>query len=166
MSNSTEDIEATQRAQDFQLGWYNLDSTSNEHIQKNTLLFFLSWKILVLSFWHACKFLVGWTIRFMDPLFFGDYPASMRKRVGHRLPRFSPVQSALIKGSFDFVGINHYTTYYAQQNVTNLIGVVLNDTIADSGALTVRKLNVLQPPMCCRLVQTLLTKWLMFFFFI
>lgn len=125
-------------------------NTAEHTPKKKTLcLFFLLWKILVLAFWHAYKFLVGWTIRFMDPLLFGDYPASMRKRVGQRLPRFSPVQSALIKGSFNFVGINHYTTYYAQQNVTNLIGVVLNDTIADSGATTVRKLNVLQPVMCC-----------------
>ncbi|OVA18903.1 Glycoside hydrolase [Macleaya cordata] len=93
-TNSTEDIEATQRAQDFQFGW------------------------------------------FMDPLFFGDYPSSMRNRAGSRLPRFSNAEAALVKGSLDFVGINHYTTYYAKNNSTNLIGNLLNDTLADSGAIT------------------------------
>ncbi|PWA48254.1 beta-glucosidase 34 [Artemisia annua] len=49
-------------------------------------------------------------IWFLDPIMFGDYPSSMRTRVGDRLPRFSKVQSNLLKGSLDFVGINHYTT--------------------------------------------------------
>ncbi|KAI7748197.1 hypothetical protein M8C21_002906 [Ambrosia artemisiifolia] len=93
-TNKTEDIEATQRAQDFQLGW------------------------------------------FLDPIMFGDYPTSMRTRVGDRLPRFSKLQSALLKGSIDFVGINHYTTWYAWHNSTSIIGTFLNDSIADSGAIT------------------------------
>ena len=63
----------------------------------------------------------------------------MRSRVGGRLPTFSASESASVKGSLDFVGINHYTTFYAYHNSTNIIGVVLNDSIADSGAFTVRK---------------------------
>lgn len=70
---------------------------------------------------------------------FGDYPSSMRSRVGSRLPRFSNSEAALLKGSLDFVGINHYTTFYAQHNSSNLLGVLLNDSLADSGAITLRK---------------------------
>lgn len=73
---------------------------------------------------------------------FGDYPSSMRERVGDRLPKFSAAESSLLKGSLDFVGINHYTTYYARNNKTNIIGFLLNDALADSGTITLRKLNI------------------------
>jgi hypothetical protein len=51
--------------------------------------------------------------RFMDPLTNGDYPHTMRSLVGDRLPKFSREQSEMIKGSFDFLGLNYYTTNYA-----------------------------------------------------
>nr|APR63783.1 hydroxyisourate hydrolase family protein [Populus tomentosa] len=96
-TNRTKDIEAAQRAQDFQLGW------------------------------------------FIEPLILGDYPISMRNRVGDRLPKFTKNDAALVKGSLDFVGINHYTTFYARSNdslLGDVIGKVLNDSVADSGAIT------------------------------
>ncbi|PKI44438.1 hypothetical protein CRG98_035170, partial [Punica granatum] len=74
--------------------------------------------------------------KLLDPLTFGDYPSSMKTRVGSRLPKFSQSESALVKGSLDFVGINHYTTYYAKANISNAIGVLFNDSLADSGAIT------------------------------
>ncbi|KAL0358156.1 UNVERIFIED_CONTAM: Beta-glucosidase 6 [Sesamum calycinum] len=74
--------------------------------------------------------------RFIEPLIHGDYPRSMRTRVGTRLPKFSQAQAAQVKGAFDFIGINHYTTWYANENNTNVIGVLLNDSLADSGAFT------------------------------
>lgn len=36
----------------------------------------------------------------------------MRKEVGDRLPFFTKDEAALLQGSLDFVGINHYTTRY------------------------------------------------------
>ncbi|TVU47945.1 hypothetical protein EJB05_07563 [Eragrostis curvula] len=94
MTNTTIDIEAAKRAQEFQLGW------------------------------------------FADPFFFGDYPASMRTRVGDRLPKFTSDEAALVKGALDFMGINHYTTYYTRHNNTNIVGQLLHDTLADTGTIS------------------------------
>ncbi|CAN0902071.1 Beta-glucosidase 24 [Linum grandiflorum] len=58
---------------------------------------------------RAIDFLIGW---FMDPLATGKYPTSMRALVGKRLPKFSEEESKMLKGSFDFVGLNYYTTQY------------------------------------------------------
>uniref|UniRef100_A0A6N2N1G1 Beta-glucosidase n=1 Tax=Salix viminalis TaxID=40686 RepID=A0A6N2N1G1_SALVM len=51
---------------------------------------------------------------FMDPLTNGDYPRNMHDFVGGRLPKFTTEESEMVKGSYDFIGINYYTTYYAQ----------------------------------------------------
>ena len=51
--------------------------------------------------------------RFMDPLTNGEYPHSMRSLVGERLPKFTKLQSKLVKGSFDFIGLNYYSSNYA-----------------------------------------------------
>ncbi|PQQ08278.1 beta-glucosidase 13 [Prunus yedoensis var. nudiflora] len=52
-------------------------------------------------------------VRFMDPITSGHYPHSMQVLVGHRLPKFKEEDSKLLAGSFDFLGLNYYTTYYA-----------------------------------------------------
>jgi beta-galactosidase len=59
------------------------------------------------------EFFMGW---FADPLYHGDYPESMRARVGDRLPVFTSDEVAMIKGSCDFFGLNHYTTMYAAED--------------------------------------------------
>ncbi|RVW48656.1 Beta-glucosidase 12 [Vitis vinifera] len=59
---------------------------------------------------RALDFMFGW---FMDPLTNGDYPHSMRSLVGSRLPKFSKEQSMMVKGSYDFLGLNYYTANYA-----------------------------------------------------
>ncbi|RWR72709.1 Non-cyanogenic beta-glucosidase [Cinnamomum micranthum f. kanehirae] len=53
---------------------------------------------------------------FMDPLYRGDYPTSMRSLVGQRLPKFTKEQSRMVNGSFDFIGLNYYTANYAVNN--------------------------------------------------
>ncbi|KAJ4810412.1 Beta-glucosidase [Rhynchospora pubera] len=49
----------------------------------------------------------GW---YLDPIFFGDYPETMRKRLGDRLPNFSERERENLRNSVDFVGLNHYTS--------------------------------------------------------
>ncbi|EQC24957.1 beta-glucosidase [Saprolegnia diclina VS20] len=60
---------------------------------------------------RAVLFDLGW---FADPIYFGDYPEVMKTRLGDRLPRFTPEESALLKGSNDFFGLNHYSTAYVE----------------------------------------------------
>ncbi len=60
---------------------------------------------------RALEFFLAW---FADPVFkTGDYPAVMRDRLGDRLPKFTPEESAALLGSADFFGLNHYTTMFA-----------------------------------------------------
>ena len=54
--------------------------------------------------------------RFMHPLTYGDYPVSMTKSLGNRLPKFRHEQSKSLKESYDFIGINYYSTYYSISN--------------------------------------------------
>ncbi|MCL7049667.1 hypothetical protein MKW94_022452 [Papaver nudicaule] len=68
LTHSVEDVAATQRANDFYMGW------------------------------------------FAGPFVFGDYPESMKRNVGSRLPSFTPYEAKLVKGSCDFFGLNHYAS--------------------------------------------------------
>lgn len=60
---------------------------------------------------RALVFNTGWML---DPLVFGDYPSEMRQYHGSELPRFSAAEVEHVKGSIDFIGINHYTSLYAK----------------------------------------------------
>ncbi|MCO5611717.1 hypothetical protein L7F22_065975 [Adiantum nelumboides] len=87
---------------------------------------------------RALDFELGW---FLHPLVFGDYPKSMRDMVGGRLPTFTAeVSSNNLKGSFDFVGINHYTTYFAHNSKFALLEELLEDN-PDSQVVTPFKRN-------------------------
>jgi len=55
------------------------------------------------------EFSIGW---FSDPIYHGDYPKSMRAQLGDRLPSWDPEDIALVKGSNDFYGMNHYCANY------------------------------------------------------
>jgi beta-glucosidase len=61
------------------------------------------------------EFSISW---FADPIYLGNYPASMRKQLGSRLPEWTPEEIGLVKGSNDFYGMNHYTANYIKHKTT------------------------------------------------
>lgn len=50
--------------------------------------------------------------RYLDPIFFGDYPKTMCERLGDHLPKLSEKDRENLGNSIDFVGLNHYTTRF------------------------------------------------------
>ncbi|KAL5055816.1 hypothetical protein RYX36_036498 [Vicia faba] len=78
---------------------------------------------------RATDFMFGW---FMDPLTNGDYPKTMRGLVKSRLPKFSKEQSRLLNGSFDFIGINYYSSGYASDapQLRNVNASYLTDSLS------------------------------------
>ncbi|CAN1761068.1 Beta-glucosidase 13, partial [Linum perenne] len=50
--------------------------------------------------------------RYMGPITSGSYPENMVKLVGKRLPKFLIEESRILKGSYDFLGLNYYTSSY------------------------------------------------------
>lgn len=51
--------------------------------------------------------------RFLDPIILGDYPAEMRKILGPTLPEFTLKQKKKLHATkLDFIGLNHYSTWY------------------------------------------------------
>jgi len=66
---------------------------------------------------RALRFKHGW---FFQPIYSGDYPDVMREYVDRRsaeegrntsrLPSFTDDEKTMLAGSFDFLGVNHYTT--------------------------------------------------------
>ncbi|XP_004301037.1 PREDICTED: beta-glucosidase 27-like [Fragaria vesca subsp. vesca] len=59
---------------------------------------------------------------------YGDYPKVMRHLVKERLPCFTEEEKSLVKGSFDFIGINYYTTRYGKNDPASQA----NDDLATS----------------------------------
>lgn len=55
----------------------------------------------------------------MEPMVFGDYPFIMKALVRDVLPTFTDEQKNLVKGSFDFIGVNYYTSRYAASLALN-----------------------------------------------
>lgn len=69
----------------------------------------------------------------IDPLVFGDYPEIVKRNVGTRLPAFTGEESERVKGSFDFIGLNHYYTVSVKDN-PSILGLhrgLFTDVAAD-----------------------------------
>ncbi|TVU45488.1 hypothetical protein EJB05_04977, partial [Eragrostis curvula] len=58
---------------------------------------------------RARDFYIGW---YLDPLINGHYPQIMQDLLKDRLPRFTPEQAKLVKGSADYIGLNEYSGRY------------------------------------------------------
>ncbi|CAN1186931.1 Beta-glucosidase 42 [Linum perenne] len=55
-------------------------------------------------------FQLGW---YLHPLYYGEYPSSMREILGNTLPKFSDEEKQLmLQNAMDFVGLNHYTSRF------------------------------------------------------
>ncbi|KAF2319488.1 hypothetical protein GH714_016329 [Hevea brasiliensis] len=52
----------------------------------------------------------------MDPLTYGQYPRRVKDLVGDRLPKFTDEETRLLRKSYDFLGLQYYTSYYAKPN--------------------------------------------------
>lgn len=74
----------------------------------------------------------------MEPLLHGDYPISMKRNAGERIPAFTNAESKQVKGSYDFIGVIHYTNI----NVTDdpgTLNIKLRDYTADMAAKLICK---------------------------
>nr|AAD45834.1 beta-glucosidase [Orpinomyces sp. PC-2] len=61
----------------------------------------------------AAEFRIGW---YSDPPMVGDYPKSVKERMGKDLPEFTEEEKKILKGSSsDFLGWNTYTAHWAAQ---------------------------------------------------
>ncbi|KAF2590888.1 hypothetical protein F2Q70_00039430 [Brassica cretica] len=84
------------------------------------------------------EFFLGW---FMGPLTNGTYPQIMIDTVRNRLPSFTPEESKLVKGSYDFIGLNYYVTQYVQPS-PNHLDWANHTAMMDAGAtLTYRNIS-------------------------
>ncbi|XP_066348367.1 probable inactive beta-glucosidase 14 isoform X2 [Miscanthus floridulus] len=66
---------------------------------------------------RALSFDTAW---FLDPCFFGDYPDQMRQILGPNLPKFTEGEKQLLRNKIDFIGINHYDTFYVKDCIYSL----------------------------------------------
>ncbi|KAK3024850.1 hypothetical protein RJ639_045067 [Escallonia herrerae] len=60
---------------------------------------------------RAQSFFMNW---FLDPIILGIYPAEMQGILGSLLPVFSKSDQEKLKNGLDFIGINHYTSFYSK----------------------------------------------------
>ncbi|KAM1100092.1 hypothetical protein ACFX2I_006636 [Malus domestica] len=90
---------------------------------------------------RAMDFYFGW---FLNPLVFGDYPDVMKKIAGSRLPVFTSLESRSVMGSFDFIGVNHYSTSYVK-DYTSILKMEIRDYTADSAVLMLALQNDTSP---------------------
>ncbi|XP_012263148.2 myrosinase 1-like [Athalia rosae] len=83
----------------------------------------------------AFEFSCGWI---SHPIYIGDYPKLMKDKVAQfskdagftesQLPVFSPAEIARIKGTSDYFGMNHYTSFLVEQVPDSESNLLLRDS--------------------------------------
>lgn len=58
--------------------------------------------------------------QYADPIFLGDYPDSVKQRTS--IPLLTDSDKAALKGSVDWFALNHYTSYYVQDDPSGVSG--------------------------------------------
>ncbi|GMN49847.1 hypothetical protein TIFTF001_019012 [Ficus carica] len=85
------------------------NSTADKIAAERAQSFFLNWLISCLP--------VDW---FLDPIIRGKYPAEMEQILGSVLPKFSTSDKQKLElPGLDFIGINHYTSYYVKDCIAS-----------------------------------------------
>ncbi|GAB2287685.1 hypothetical protein Dimus_022051 [Dionaea muscipula] len=116
-----------QRYQASQKGVIGMSISSNWYLpMKNTTADFK-------AVTRAYDFMTGW---FLEPTTNGDYPETMRTIVGSRLPNFTKQQSEMLKHSYDFFGLNYYTSSYAADDNSSSSSTELSYTTDNHVTLT------------------------------
>ncbi|XP_020226797.1 beta-glucosidase 46 [Cajanus cajan] len=66
---------------------------------------------------RAQSFNIKWIL---DPILFGKYPKEMEMILGTILPKFSSNDKAKLRRGLDFIGINHYASYYVRDCISTV----------------------------------------------
>ncbi|KAK7264503.1 hypothetical protein RJT34_32112 [Clitoria ternatea] len=66
---------------------------------------------------RARAFTANWIL---DPILFGKYPKEMEMVLGTNLPEFSSKDKAKLKRGVDFIGLNHYASYYVRDCISSV----------------------------------------------
>ena len=79
----------------------------------------------------------------------GDYPFIMKALVRDGLPTFTDEEKALVKGSYDFIGINYYTSNYAKDIPFTPDYNYTNQAQFQHATLTSNNFNILKNHCIC-----------------
>ena len=109
-------------------------------------------------FYLFSKIMLFLYIRFLNPLYYGDFPLVMKENTGSKLPKFSRNQSEQLINSMDFLGINYYTIMHVKDQPHDAPSNE-RDFMADVSAKAICECH-----MCCILVSQSLFKVFLFCF--
>ncbi|PSS24494.1 Beta-glucosidase, partial [Actinidia chinensis var. chinensis] len=87
---------------------------------------------------RALDFMVGW---FLHPMTYGDYPMTVQALAGKRVPKFTAEETAMLQKSYDFLGVNYYTAFFAS-NVMFYNNVNISVTTDNHANLTCKPKHV------------------------